>query len=117
MTANAVSAAELFRAPSKELKTQLWLETFLVFTLPTLALAFVIASIIGLAFYLVFGHGWLRLVVYWLVAVFGFFVGQILGALFQFSLLPIGSVNLLEGTIACLIALFVTRAVWKNPAA
>lgn len=76
-----------------------------------------IASILGLAFYLVFGRGWLRLGVYWLIAVFGFFVGQILAALFQFSLLPIGSVNLLEGTVTCLIALFVTRAVWKNPAA
>lgn len=88
-----------------------------MFTLPTIALSILIASIIGIAFYLVFGRGWLRLAVYWLVAVFGFFVGQTLAALVHFSLLPIGSVNLLEGTAACLIALFVTRAVWKNSTA
>lgn len=85
-----------------------------MFTLPTIALSILIASIIGLAFYLVFGRGWVRLAVYWLVAVAGFFVGQIISTLVQFSLVPIGSVNLLEGTATCLIALFVTRALWKN---
>ena len=85
-----------------------------MFTLPALALTFVIGSLIGLAFFLVFGHGWLRLVVYWLVAVFGLFVGQIIATLVNFSLLPIGSVNLVEATAACLIALFITRAVWKT---
>lgn len=77
-----------------------------------------IASIIGIAFYLVFGHGWLRLVVYWFVAVAGFFFGQIVATLLGFSLVPIGSVNLVEGSATCLIALFVTRAVWRSePAA
>lgn len=84
-----------------------------MFTLPALILAFVISSLIGLGFYLVFGHGWLRLVVYWLVAVIGFFVGQIIATLANFSLLPIGAVNLVEATATCLIALFITRAVWK----
>lgn len=89
-----------------------------MFTLPSLLLAFVIASLIGLLFFLLFGRGWLRLVVYWLVAVAGFFVGQILATLVSFSLFPIGSVNLIEGTVTCLIALFVTRALWKSePAA
>jgi uncharacterized membrane protein YjjP (DUF1212 family) len=87
-----------------------------MFTLPSLVLAFVIASMLGLGFYLVFGRGWLRLVIYWLVAVVGFFIGQILSTLLHFSLLPIGSVNLVEGTVVCLIALFVTRALWKTEA-
>ncbi|MBI4675829.1 MAG: hypothetical protein HY741_29670 [Chloroflexi bacterium] len=89
-----------------------------LFTLPALALAFVISSLIGLAFYLVFGHGWLRLAGYWLVAVVGFFAGQIISTLFNFSLLPIGSVNLVEATVTCLIALFIARTLWKSePAA
>ncbi len=89
-----------------------------LFTLPSLTLAFVIASLIGIAFYLLFGRGWLRLGVYWLVAVIGFFIGQIIITLLNFSLFPIGSVNLLEATVTCLIALFVTRALWKaEPAA
>lgn len=85
-----------------------------MFTLPSIVLAFVIASIIGLGFFLVFGRGWLRLAVYWVVAVAGFFIGQIIATLFQFSLVPIGAVNLLEGAVTCLIALFLTRALWKT---
>lgn len=88
--------------------------SFALFTLPSIALAFVIASLIGLGFYLVFGSGWLRLVIYWLVAVVGFFIGQILTTLLSFSLFPIGSVNLVEATVTCLVALFVTRAIWKT---
>jgi len=84
-----------------------------VFTLPTIALAILCASIIGLAFYLLFGRGWLQLGVFWLVAVFGFFVGQIISTLLQFSLFPIGSVNLPEGAATCLIALFALRAFWR----
>lgn len=85
-----------------------------MFTLPSIALSFIIASLIGLVFFMLFGRGWLRLLVYWLVALAGFFAGQIITSLLSFSLFPIGSVNVLEATITCLIALFVTRALWKN---
>jgi hypothetical protein len=89
-----------------------------MFTLPSIALGLVIASLIGISFYLLFGKGWLRLGVYWLVAVAGFFVGQTVATLFSFSLFAIGSVNLVEATATCLIALFVTRALWRaEPAA
>lgn len=73
-----------------------------------------IASLIGLAFYLVFGRGWARLAIYWIVAVAGFFFGQIVTTLTHFSLFPIGSVNLVEATITCLVALFVARAILKS---
>jgi hypothetical protein len=89
-----------------------------VFTLPSIVLSLVIASLIGLAFYLVFGKGWLRFGVYWLVAVVGFFVGQVITAALNFSLLPIGSVNVLEASVTSLIALFIMRFVWRSePAA
>lgn len=88
-----------------------------MFTPPQLLLAFVISSLIGLGFFLLFGKGWLRLIVYWLVAVIGFFIGQIISSLLNFSIFAIGSVNLLEATATCLIALFVTRALWKSDAA
>jgi hypothetical protein len=88
--------------------------TLALFPLPSIALSFVIASLIGLAFYLLFGRGWLRLVVYWLVALVGFFIGQIITTLLSFSLFPIGSTNLIEATVTCLIALFVMRAMWKT---
>jgi hypothetical protein len=88
-----------------------------MFTLPSLAFGFIVSSLIGLGFFLLFGRGWLRLGVYWVVAVIGFFVGQTVTTLLNFSLFAIGSVNLLEATIACLIALFVTRAVWRADSA
>jgi len=89
-----------------------------MFTLPSIALALVISSLIGIGFFLLFGKGWLRLLVYWLVAVIGFMLGQIITTIVSFSLFSIGSVNLLESTITCLIALFAVRALWKSePAA
>jgi hypothetical protein len=72
--------------------------------------------LIGLAFYLLFGRGWLRLSVYWAVAVVGFFIGQSIAALLNFSLLPIGSVNVLEASAASILALFLTRLVWRDAA-
>jgi hypothetical protein len=89
-----------------------------LFTLPSIALSIVLGSLIGLCFYLLFGHGWVRLAVYWAVAVAGFLFGQIVTTLLGFSFLPIGSVNLIEATATCLIALFLTRMLWKTaPAA
>lgn len=84
------------------------------FSVPSLILAFVLASIYGLAFYLLFGRGWLGLAVYWLVGLVGFGLGQILSSLLSFSLLPIGSVNAIEGSVTSLIALLLTRTLWKR---
>jgi hypothetical protein len=85
-----------------------------MFTLPSITLSVVIASLIGLVFYLIFGQGWLRLLVYWLVALAGFFAGQIISTVLNFSLFPIGSVNVLEASITSLIALFAVRALWRT---
>lgn len=84
------------------------------FSVPSLILAFVLASIYGLAFYLLFGRGWLGLAVYWLVGLVGFGLGQILSSVLSFSLLPIGSVNAIEGSVTSLIALLLTRTLWKR---
>lgn len=87
--------------------------TFLL-TLPSLLLSFILASLIGVAFYLVFGRGWLQLAGYWLIALIAFALGQILSTIIGTRLLPIGSVNALEASATCLIALFVTRTLWKG---
>lgn len=85
-----------------------------MFTLPSVVLSVVIASLIGLVFFVLFGRGWVQMAVYWAVALVGFFIGQIITTLTSFSLFPIGSVNLVEATVTCLIALLVTRAIWKT---
>ncbi len=80
---------------------------------PAIVLAFIIASLYGLVFYLIFGRGWLRLGLYWLVGVVGFAVGQWLGSLVGLALLNIGSVNLVEGTLLSWVSLFAVRA-WRR---
>ncbi len=80
---------------------------------PVLVLAFVISSLYGLVFYLVFGKGWSRLALYWAVGIAGFGMGQWLGGLVGVTVLNIGPVNLLEGTVVSWASLFAFRA-WRH---
>lgn len=86
--------------------------------LPSLLFSFLLASLYGVLFYLLFGRGWLALGVYWLAALIGFALGQFLSGAVAFSLLPIGSVNVIEASIASLIVLALTRRLgeryWKK---
>lgn len=81
---------------------------------PSLLLSFLLASLFGLAFYFVFGRGWLALAVYWVVSLVGFALGQFLSSVLSFSLLPVGSVNAIEASLTSLILLFLTRTIWKR---
>jgi hypothetical protein len=80
---------------------------------PSLVLAFLLATIYGLAFYIVFGRGWLRLGLFWLIGVLGFFLGQGLANLVGLALFNIGEVNLVEGTIVSWLSLVAVNA-WRN---
>ena len=80
---------------------------------PAVVLAFVIASLYGLVFYLVFGRGWARIPLYWLTGLAGYAIGQWLGSAIGLSLLNIGSVNLVEGTLVSWASLFAIRA-WRR---
>jgi hypothetical protein len=81
---------------------------------PSLLLSFLLASLYGVSFYFVFGRGWLALGVYWVAALIGFALGQFLSSALAFSLLPIGSVNAIEASVTSLIALLLTRTLWKR---
>jgi hypothetical protein len=81
---------------------------------PSLLLSFLLGSLYGVAFYFVFGRGWLALGVYWAAALIGFALGQFLSSALSFSLLPIGSVNAIEASVTSLILLFLTRTLWKK---
>ncbi len=82
--------------------------------LPSLLLAFLVASLYGLVFYLFFGRGWIALVVYWLAGLAGFAIGQLLTSVIGMGLLPIGSLNVLEASVVSLILLLVTRTVYRH---
>ncbi len=80
---------------------------------PFSVLAFLLASAYGLVFYLIFGHGWLRLAAYWVLSVAGFFLGQALANLVGLALFNIGEMNLVEGTLASWLTLFALHA-WRR---
>lgn len=85
-------------------------------SLPALLLSFVLASIYGVSFYLFFGKGWVQLLLYWVTALFGFAVGQLVSMLIGLSLLPIGAVNVIEATVTSLIALGLLRTFLRRSA-
>ena len=80
---------------------------------PSAVLAFLLASAYGLGFYLILGHGWLRLALYWLVGVIGFFLGEALANLVGLAIFNIGEMNLVEGTLVSWLGLFAVRA-WRG---
>ena len=80
---------------------------------PSIILALVLATLYGLVFFLVFGHGWLGFIFYWAVGVIGFFLGQWVANLVGLSILSLGDLNLVEGTAVSWVALFAVRA-WRR---
>ncbi len=83
-------------------------------TIPALLFSFLLASLYGVTFYLIFGRGWLALGVYWFAALVGFAVGEFVSLTLSFSLLPIGSVNVVEASVMSLVILILTRTLWKK---
>ncbi len=52
--------------------------------------------------------------IYWVTALVGFAFGQFLGSALSLSLLPIGSVNIIEGTVMSVIALLAARTLAQH---
>jgi hypothetical protein len=80
---------------------------------PSIFLAFILASLYGFVFYLIFGHGWLRLAFYWVVSVAGFFIGQWVANLVGLAIFNVGEMNLVEGTLVCWLCLFAAKT-WRG---
>ena len=66
-------------------------------------------SMIGLAFFYAFGRKADNMFACWLVGVAAFLVGQLLGAVRPVAPFLLGEVHMVEGGVACLIALVVTH--------
>ena len=75
---------------------------------PSLLYSFLVASLIGLGFFLVAGgeSGWSRMALYWVVALLSFWVGQTLATGLNVHLMPVGPVDVLEASAVCLVSLF-----------
>jgi hypothetical protein len=80
---------------------------------PSLILALVLSSFYGLLFYLIFGHGWSRLIFYWTVGVFGFILGEWIASALGLTIFSVGELNLVEGSLVSWVSLFAVRA-WRR---
>ncbi len=76
---------------------------------PSLALLFLLASINAVLFHLLWGRRMRELVLFWVAAVIGFTVGQLVAEALGFSFLTIGPLHLIEGTIGSWMGLFIAK--------
>lgn len=83
-------------------------------TIPTLLLAFTLATLYGAGFHVWQGGGARRLALYLLAGWLGFVLGQLLGNVFKIQFMLIGALNVIPATLGSAIALFAAR--WLNTA-
>jgi len=77
---------------------------------PLFVFAFVVATLIGAGFHLVFGGDARRLAVFLLAAWLGFALGQIAGQTFAIEFFPVGNLHIVTaaiGTIVTLVAALI----------
>lgn len=74
-----------------------------------LVLGFLLASIYGGAFHLIFGGPIRRILVYLFAAWVGFFIGQFIGDFFNFEILKLGKIHLVSASIGAWLSLL---AAW-----
>lgn len=74
-----------------------------------LVLGFLLASIYGAAFHLVFGGPIKRILVYLVAAWLGFFIGQFIGDFMNFEVLKLGKIHLASASLGAWLLLL---AAW-----
>jgi len=80
-----------------------------MFTSPAILVCAVLASLWAAMFHTLFSRKLADLILYWFVGLIGFGVGQALASILDYRLLMVGQVHILEGTLACWIAMLVAR--------
>lgn len=76
---------------------------------PTFILSLVIASINVAIFHLLWGKGLKHLMTLWLAGAVGFVLGEIVAEALGLSILTIGGVHPLEGTVGAWVLLFIAK--------
>ena len=85
----------------------------LPFVSPAAILILTLASLYAIVFFLFFGQGWARLFLYWTAALAGFVAGNVIANAIGLGLFNIGTVHLVEGTLASGLALLAVRR-WRG---
>ncbi len=75
---------------------------------PTLAFAFILATLYGAAFHLIFGGDVRRMAVFLLASWIGFALGHIIGVMFAIDIFNIGALRIVSATLGALVALVAT---------
>lgn len=75
---------------------------------PTLTFAFILATLFGAAFHLIFGGDARRLAVFLLSSWIGFGLGQVIGIMFQVDIYTIGALRIVAAAMGSLLALVAT---------
>lgn len=76
---------------------------------PPIVFGFLLATLYGALFHLIFGGSTRQLALYLLASWLGFAIGQIFGAIFEVNMLAIGVLNTFTATFGAWSALFITR--------
>lgn len=76
-------------------------------TLPTLLFALLIALFYGAAYHLIRNGGFWRLLLYFVLSIFGFVAGHVLGLWREWTWIPMGALNLGVSSAGSLIFLIV----------
>jgi hypothetical protein len=76
---------------------------------PSFVFSVLLASLYGAIFHFIWGKRWRDLILYWLAAIVGFGMGQIVFGWLGFSVFWIGEVSLVESTIVSWGCLFIAK--------
>lgn len=76
---------------------------------PPIVFGFLLATLYGALFHLIFGGSARQLALYLLASWLGFAVGQAFGAIFEVNVLRIGILNAFTATLGAWLAMFIAR--------
>ncbi len=74
-------------------------------TLPSFVISVLIGLLIGALFHVLLDGGGGRLLLYLILSLAGFFAGQVVGTLLNWSLIPVGPLDLGMATVGSLVCL------------
>ena len=80
-----------------------------MFSSPVLLFGSTLATFGAALFHLLLGHKLTDLVLYWIIGLIAFAVGQAMANIFQLRWFLVGQVHVVEGTLACWIGMLVAR--------
>jgi uncharacterized membrane protein YjjP (DUF1212 family) len=81
---------------------------------PSITLGFILATLFGAVFHLIFGGDARRLALFLLAGWIGFGLGHMLGVIFSINILNIGTLRMVAASIGALTALAVAYVLTSN---